>query len=222
MPRRRRFCPAGFPVHVIQRGINQQICFASDEDIAAYANWLAEGARKFDVHLHGWVFMSNHVHLLLTPHDDSGVSNLMQFLGRVYVRYFNYRYARSGGLFEGRFRSSLVQDEIYLMTCLQYIELNPVRAGIVTDPGDYRWSSYQAHGFGVNILMLTPHPLYLSLSEDPSARLRHYRELLGEALGADVIAKIRHCANTGLILGTENFRQQFEGITGDLPPSMDA
>ena len=140
MPRPRRFCPANFPAHVIQRGINRQICFTSDADIAAYAHWLAAGALKFRVQLHGWTFMSNHIHLLLTPHDDHGISNLMQFLGRLYVRYFNYKYARSGGLFEDRFKSSLVQDDIYLLTCLRYIELNPVRAGMVIDPGDYRWS----------------------------------------------------------------------------------
>ena len=221
MPRRRRFCPGGFPIHVIQRGINRQICFTSDADMAAYANWLAEGAEKFEVHLHGWVFMTNHVHLLLTPQHDKAVSRLMQFLGRLYVRRFNYIYARSGSLFEDRFKSSLVQDDIYLLTCLRYIELNPVRAGMVTDPGDYRWSSYAANGFGNNISMLTPHRQYLSLGETKSARLENYRQLIGESLGADIIAKIRHCANKGLILGTEKFRRQFEEITGDSPAPID-
>ena len=221
MPRRPRFCPAGFPVHVIQRGIDRQICFTSDADMAAYANWLAEGAQKFEVHLHGWVFMTNHVHLLLTPQHDKAVSKLMQFLGRLYVRRFNYNYARSGSLFEDRFKSCLVQDDIYLLTCLLYIELNPVRAGMVTDPGDYPWSSYAAHGFGNNISMLTPHRLYLSLGETKSARLNNYRKLIGESLGADVIAKIRHCTNKGLILGTEKFKQQFEEMTGDSPIPID-
>jgi putative transposase len=217
MPRRRRFCPAGFPIHVIQRGINRQICFASDADIAAYAHWLAEGAQKFEVCVHGWVFMTNHVHLLLTPHHDSAVSGLMQFLGRLYVRHFNYCHARSGGLFEDRFKSSVVQDDIYLLNCLRYIELNPVRAGMVADPGDYRWSSYAAHGYGNTISMLTPHRLYVSLGETKSARSKNYRRLIGESLGADVIAKIRHCANKGLVLGTEKFEQQFEEITGSSP-----
>ena len=221
MPRRRRFCPAGFPIHVIQRGINREICFTSDADMAAYAHWLAEGVQKFEVHLHGWIFMTNHVHLLLTPQNDKAVSKLMQFLGRLYVRHFNYNYARSGSLFEDRFKSSVVQDDIYLLTCLRYIELNPVRAGMVTDPGDYRWSSYSSNGFGNSISMLTPHRLYLSLGETESARLINYRKLIGESLGADVIAKIRHCANKGLILGTEKFRQQFEEITGDSPTPID-
>ncbi len=217
MPRRLRYCPAGYPVHVIQRGINHQICFAADTDIAAYANWLAEGADKYEVKVHGWVFMTNHVHLLMTPTCDKAISKLMQFLGRLYVRRFNYKYSRSGGLFEDRFKSSLVQDEVYLLTCLCYIELNPVRAGMVKDPGDYRWSSYAAHGFGVNTAMLTPHPLYLSLGATKSERLEKYQQLIEQPLGADVIAKIRHCANKGLILGTETFRKQFKALTGDSP-----
>ena len=213
MPGRRRFCPAGFPIHVIQRGIKRQICFTCDADIAAYANWLSEGADKFDVQINGWVFMTNHVHLLVTPQHKEAVSNLMQFLGRLYVKSFNYRYARTGSLFEDRFKSSVVQDDVYLLTCLRYIELNPVRAGMVVDPGDYRWSSYAAHGLGRNISMLTPHPLYLSLGESQSARLLKYRGLIGEMLDSDIIAKVRHCANKGLILGTEKFSQQFKEIT---------
>ena len=114
-----------------------------------------------------------------------------------------------------------LQDVIYLLTCLLYLELNPVRAGMVSDPGDYRWSSYAAHGFGNNISMLTPHRLYLSLGETKLARLKNYRKLIGESLGADVIAKIRHCTNKGLILGTEKFKQQFEEITGDAPTPID-
>ena len=110
---------------------------------------------------------------------------------------------------------------IFILTCLRYIELNPVRAGMVTDPGNYRWSSYSSNGFGNNISMLTPHRLYLSLGETGAARLINYRKLIGESLGADVIAKIRHCANKGLILGTEKFKQQFEEITGDSPTLID-
>ena len=140
--------------------------------------------------------MTNHVHLLLTPQHDQAVSKLMQFLGRLYVRRFNYNYARSGSLFEGRFKSSLVQDDIYLLACICYIELNPVSAGMVTDPGDYRWPGYAAHGFGTHISMLTPHRLYLSLGESKSTRLINYRKLIGESIGIDIVAKIRHCTHS--------------------------
>jgi len=158
--------------------------------------------------------MTNHVHLLLTPQNDEAISNLMRYLGGLYARHFNYSYSRSGSLFEGRFKSSLVQDDVYLLACLRYIELNPVRAGMVADPGDYRWSSYMAHGLGKNIAMWTPHRFYLSLGENTHQRVKIYRGLINESLGVNVIAKIRHCANSGLVLGTENFKSQFEKITG--------
>lgn len=215
MPRRLRFCPVDIPVHIIQRGHNRQICFTGDADIAAYAHWLEQEAKKLNVQIHGWVFMTNHTHLLLTPLQENAVSKLMQHVGRLYVRYFNYTYCRSGALFEDRFKSSLVQDNEYLINCLRYIELNPVRAGIVSDPGDYRWSSYSAHAFDNQVRMWSPHPLYRSLGQNANARTKRYRELIGESLGEDVIVKIRHCANKGLILGTEKFRKQFEILTGD-------
>jgi putative transposase len=167
MPRRARYCPAGLPVHIIQRGNNRQTIFTSDDDLAAYAHWLAEGARRFDVAIHGWVFMTNHVHLLATPAHVGNTSQLMQYLGRYYVRHFNYTYARSGTLFEGRFKSSIVQEDHYFLTCLRYIELNPVRAGLVKDPGDYRWSSYRAHAFEVNVGLWTPHSRYLDKATTP-------------------------------------------------------
>ena len=210
MPRLARHCPAGISTHVIQRGNNKQACFGTDEDIKAYANWLREGARKHDVKVHGWVFMTNHVHLLLTPAESNGVSKLMQYIGRCYVRNFNHRYSRSGTLFEGRFKSCLVQDDHYALTCLRYIELNPVRAGIVQDPGDYQWSSYRHHAFGVAVNLQTDHPSYLDLSGDPATRHKAYRELFEETLTTEVVAKIRHCTNTGLALGTQHFRDQVQ------------
>ena len=208
MARRPRFCPAGFPTHIIQRGNNRQAIFTCDDDLAAYAHWLAEGAERFRVSVHGWVFMTNHVHLLATPSHDESFSKLMQFLGRLYVRRFNYKYGRSGTLFEGRFKSCIVQDDRYLLDCLRYIELNPVRAGLVRDPGDYRWSSYRAHAFGVEAGLWSPHDLYLQLAGDKTQRQLVWRKLIKVALGNELIAKVRHCANTGLVLGTEVFREQ--------------
>jgi putative transposase len=208
MPRRARFCPAGYPAHLIQRGNNRQAIFTCDDDLAAYAHWLAEGAERFEVAIHGWVFMTNHVHLLATPSHDTSLSRLMQYLGRLYVRHFNYAYTRSGTLFEGRFKSCVVQQSPYLLSCLRYIELNPVRAGMVKDPGDYRWSSYQAHAFGVNARVWSPHDLYLDLGNNGKQRQRAWRDLIIEAPDVEVLAKIRHCANAGLVLGTEAFRDQ--------------
>ncbi|MFK7957359.1 MAG: transposase [Lysobacterales bacterium] len=210
MPRRPRFCPAGLPVHVIQRGNNRQVIFTCESDLAAYSNWLADGAVRYGVSVHGWVFMTNHVHLLATPDDNNSVSRLMQFLGRLYVRRFNYTYQRSGTLFEGRFRSCVVQDDQYLLRCLRYIELNPVRAGMVADPGDYVWSSFRAHAFGVRPRLWSPHDTYLGIGPDERQRGQAWRELVGKALGVDVLAKIRHCANTGIVLGTEAFQVEVD------------
>ena len=214
MPRRRRICPPGLPVHVVQRGNNRQIFFASDADMKAYANWLREGADKFGVSLHAWVFMTNHVHLLLTPHKPDSISRCMQYLGRYYVRYFNHRHQRSGTLFEGRFKSSIVQTQRYLLACQRYIELNPVRAGMVSDPADYTWSSYPAHAFGRAAKMWQPHTEYLALGNSKQSRLSAYRRLFAQELPAKLITDIRAASNTGLVLGNDRFKQEVEELTG--------
>lgn len=169
MARLPRLDVPGVAQHVIQRGNNRQACFGSDQDFVAYAGWLHEYAVKHEVAIHAWVFMTNHVHLLVTPKNAGGVSALMQSVGRRYVPYFNYSYKRSGTLWEGRFRSCLVQSERYLLECYRYIELNPVRADMVSGPGDYKWSSYRCNGLGFeskrkrkinDILAEAPHRRY--------------------------------------------------------------
>ena len=214
MPRRPRFFPLGVPVHVVQRGNNRQICFASNEDMAAYANWLFEGAQKFDLEIHAWVFMTNHVHLLVTPHSENAISKCMQYLGRYYVRYFNYRFERTGTLFEGRFRGHLVQSDRYFLACCRYIELNPVRAGMVANPVEYQWSSYAAHAFGQRIGMWTPHPEYLVLGKTAAIRQEVYRNLFEAELGDEVLNGIRMAVNTGFVLGNDRFRRQIEKLSG--------
>jgi len=208
MPRSARFCPAGYPVHVVQRGVNRAICFTSDKDTAAYAYSLLEGAERYGVDVHAWVFMTNHVHLLLTPATDHGISQLMRYIGRHYVQPFNFKYARTGPLYDGRFRSSLVQDTAHLLHCIRYIELNPVRAGMTVDPGDYRWSSYRCHAFGKPARLWRPHAEYLALGATPTERAKCYRTIVADVLPSDVVQKIRHCVNTGLVLGSESFREQ--------------
>ena len=143
MPRLTRVAPIGVAQHVIQRGNNRQLCFGDESDMAAYINWLKEYAKKYEVDIHAWVLMTNHVHLLCTPNQELAVSKMMQSLGRQYVRYFNYTYGRSGTLWEGRFKACLIESERYLLEVYRYIELNPVRACMVTEPSEYQWSSYQ-------------------------------------------------------------------------------
>ena len=214
MPRRTRFLPIGVPVHVVQRGNNRQIIFESDADMAAYANWLSEGAQKFGVQIHAWVLMTNHVHLLVTPEADDAISKCIQFLGRYYVRYFNHRFYRTGTLFEGRFKGHLVQSEQYFLQCCRYMELNPVRAGMVSDPADYRWSSYPAHSFGKRIAMWSSLSEYEALGNNAQERLTAYRNQFKAELDQDVLDDIRLAVGTGFVLGNERFRQQVEVLSG--------
>ena len=202
----------GIPQHVIQRGNNRQACFGSDADFAAYAHWLDEYARKFRVAIHAWAFMTNHVHLLLTPEGDHGVSRLMQTLGRHYVRYFNYTYKRSGTLWEGRFKSCLVEAENYLLICQRYIELNPVRAGMVEAPADYVWSSYRSNGLGQPAKFWTPHRVYLQLGTTASERTATYRELFRGQIDSMGLNQIRQATNQGMVLGNDRFKDEVERL----------
>jgi putative transposase len=212
--RLRRYCPVGVPQHVIQRGNNRSVCFADDSDMAAYAHFLCEAAVKHSLSIHGWVFMTNHVHLLVTPESDHALSKTMQTVGRRYVRYFNQAYHRTGTLFEGRFRSCIVQESCYFLSCLRYIELNPVRGGMVRDPADYVWSSHRTNGFGLSTKLWSPHEQYLALGKSNFERQRRYRALFGSHLEGDVLADIRRSVNQGLALGSDKFRRQIEELGG--------
>ena len=158
--------------------------------------------------------MTNHVHLLVTPQTAGGVSRMMQTLGRYYVRYFNHRYQRSGTLWEGRFKSCVIHAEEYLLTCQRYIELNPVRAGMVESPADYAWSSYRAIGLGQEIKLHTPHDIYQSLGNNVEQRTRAYRDLFAGHLDATLVKKIREVSNKGMALGNEKFKDEVEAMTG--------
>ncbi|MDE0156035.1 MAG: transposase [Gammaproteobacteria bacterium] len=189
------------PQHIIQRGINRQACFISDKDFAAYAYWLDQSARRYQVAVHAWVFMTNHVHLLVTPQSEQGVSRMMQATGRHYVRYFNHTYGRTGTLWEGRFKSCLVDVEDYLLACQRYIELNPVRAGMVAVPEDYSWSSYKANGFGKQMKLWTPHRVYLDLGATMRERAAVYRGLFAGHIDEGLVRQIRKATNRGMVLG---------------------
>ncbi len=214
MARLPRYCPGGIPQHVIQRGNNRSVCFASDEDMATYAQILHEAASTNGLNIHGWVFMTNHVHLLVTPEDEHALSKTMQSLGRQYVRYFNRIYQRTGTLFEGRFKSCIVQQSHYFLICMRYIELNPVRAGIVQNPADYVWSSYRANGLGQKSRLWRPHQQYLALGATPQERQIRYRALFESHVEDTVILDIRRSVNQGLALGSDKFKQQIEELGG--------
>ena len=214
MARLPRISPIGIPVHLIQRGNNRQACFVSDEDHSVYAGWLKEYAKKYKVEIHAWVMMTNHVHLLCTPRQESGVSKMMQSLGRRYVQYFNFKYHRSGTLWEGRFKSCLIQEEHYLLELYRYIELNPVRAEMVTDPGEYHWSSYQINGLGKISDLCTPHHDYLCLGKDASDRQDTYRMFLSHHIDGELLKEIRDNTHKGMAVGNNRFKKEIETMTG--------
>ena len=158
------------PQHLIQRGNNRQACFFADEDYRFYLDWLTEHAGKTGCRVHAYVLMTNHVHLLISAERAEAPGALMKALGQRYVQYINRTYRRSGTLWEGRFRSCLIQEEAYLLACQRYIELNPMRADMVAHPAEYRWSSYRFHGCGEPTDWLVAHPLYLALGSTPALR----------------------------------------------------
>jgi putative transposase len=160
----------GIPQHVVQRGNDRQACFATDVDYGQYLQELREAALKHDCAVHAFVLMTNHVHLLVTPSGAGAISRMMQAVGRRYVGSFNARYRRTGTLWEGRFKAALIDSERYLMACYRYVELNPVRAGMTTSPGEYPWSSYAHNAWGQQHPLIAPHQEYLNLGSDPPAR----------------------------------------------------
>lgn len=201
----------GVPTHVVQRGNNRQPVFFDDADILAYLNWLKQSAARYDCTIHAYVLMTNHVHLLLTPMGTESVSRMMQYVGRRFVPYINHRHGRSGTLWEGRFKSSLVESEAYLLACMRYIELNPVRAALVAAPADYRWSSHRANAGGDDDALLTPHETYRALGGNRAERTGAYRALFADAAGdVERLAAIRSAWQTGTPLGSDRFRKEVE------------
>ena len=212
MPRKPRFYLPGIPTHVIQRGNSRQAVFFAEEDYAAYLDWLKEGAEKHGCAIHAYVLMTNHVHLLMTPQTRDAISKTIQFVGRHYVTYVNHMYGRSGTLWEGRHKGCLISSEEYLFSCMRYIEMNPVRAGMVESPAEYPWSSYRWNATGCENEMLVPHPDYLALGQDCQDRAHAYRELFSNSLEPGQVHNIRVTVQTGTPLGNDRFRDEVEKI----------
>lgn len=213
MPRKPRFNLPGFTQHVIQRGNNRAPCFRERADYQRYLEYLAISAHKHDCQIHAYVLMSNHVHLLVTPDRAWGIAEMMQALGRRYVYYFNKTYQRTGTLWEGRYKASLIDSDAYLLTCMRYIELNPVRADMVNHAGEYPWSSHHANAYGQTNSFLTPHPVYLGLGNTAAKRQRAYRQQFTGTLDDQQLREIRDCLSQELILGPATFVRSIEAVT---------
>ena len=213
MPRQPRLVLPGVATHIVQRGNNRAPCFLRESDYLVYLLHLREICGAHGCSVHAYCLMTNHVHLLLTPPSVESCADMMRDLGQRYVQYFNRAHGRSGTLWEGRFRSCVAEASRYVLACHRYIELNPVRAGMVEHPRAYRWSSYGANAEGRPDPLVAPHPEFASLGDNPAIRQSAYRGLFEDALEPSLIARIREATNGGFPLASERFKS---GLT---PPA---
>jgi putative transposase len=209
MPRRARMYIPGMPYHVVQRGNNREACFIEAENYQYYLELWRQLSKRYDADVHAFCLMTNHIHFLVTPKTKEAISNTMKVVGSRYAQYINLKYKRTGTLWEGRHRSSLIQTENYLLRCYRYIELNPVRAGMVRRPEEYRWSSFGANGWG-DVSWLTPHDEYLKLGKEDESRAKAYRSLFKEQLSEENLHLFRKAAHYCQPVGDDRFREQIE------------
>jgi putative transposase len=213
MARQPRLDIPHIPQHIVQRGNNRLPCFLDDGDRRRYLQLLQEALLHTKCHLHAYVLMDNHVHLLITPSAAGAVARLMQKIGRQYVSQFNARHQRTGTLWEGRYKSCLVDSESYLLHCYRYIDLNPVRARITDDPVSFHWSSAAAHVGQRVEAFLTDHPIYTALGTDREERGAHYKTLLNQVLSDDDLCAIRAYLQQQRALGHDAFKAMVEAKT---------
>jgi putative transposase len=214
MARLPRLTAPGLPHHLIQRGNNRQAIFADDSDRALYLRELAVLADAHRMAIHAYVLMPNHVHLLVTPAQHETLGRVMQALGRRYVRHFNDRHRRTGTLWEGRYRSTVVETDGYLLACMRYIDMNPVRAGLVAEPALYRWST---HGHHVGLRadpIVTEQAAYWALGNTPFERQVAYQRLFEVEQEADEIRAIRYATHCGWALGRTSFADSISDGAG--------
>ena len=213
MARLPRLTLPGYPHHVIQRGNNRQPIFAGEDDYRLLLELIETYSREFKVAVHSYVLMGNHFHLLATPETETGLPQMMQAVGRRYVRHFNTRQQRTGTLFEGRYRSTLIQAERYLLACMVYIDLNPVRAGMVSEPAQYPWSSHRHYAGVANDRLVTPHPLFWSLGNTPFARELAYGELITAGISRETKEALAGSTHRGWALGDPAYLAELERRT---------
>jgi putative transposase len=212
MARSPRLVVPGVPVHLIQRGNNRTATFRSADDFERYRETLYHASRRYRCAIHAYVLMTNHIHLLITPEDDSGLAYVVQTIGRRYVRWMNARYNRTGTLWEGRFRSSVIDSEQYLFACSRYIELNPVRAQMVDRPDQYCWSSHRHNAHGEPDALIAPHARYHALGSSPQDRQSAYRAMFRSQMEQRTLDRIRRATNRGTPMGDASFCEHIQAI----------
>jgi REP-associated tyrosine transposase len=214
VPRKPRLVAPAYPHHVIQRGNNRQAIFFAEDDYRYYLNCLQKAKVKGTTKIYAYVLMTNHAHLLIEPAGPGGLGEFMQSVGRRYVRYINKTYRRTGTLWEGRYKSAIVGRDEYLMMCSRYIEMNPVRAGMVQMPGDYRWTSYRFRALGEANRLLDEDPWYEGLGKDRPERCQAYRGWMESDPGAGEWDAIRDATQKGQVIGKKKFQDEIEAMLG--------
>jgi putative transposase len=208
MPRPLRLFLPNVAAHVIQRGVDKAVCFRRDNDYILYLLHLRELSAKFGCSVHAYCLMTNHVHLLVSPSSCEAGQSMMKELGQRYSQYFNRTYGRTGPLWDGRYRSCVAESAFYVLACYRYIELNPVRAGMVRDPAAYPWSSYRGNANGADDRLITPHVEFLALGGSAASRRDSYCRLFEQALDASLVEGIRSSTNGGYPLGSDTFKSE--------------
>lgn len=214
MPRKPRFFIDRAPVHIVHRGHCREPVFFEDQDYSTYIHWLKAGCSRYGIVIHSYCLMTNHVHILLTSEKAENVSCFMQYVGRHYVPYINYKYGRSGTLWEGRFKASLVDSTNYLLSVMRYIELNPVRAGMVLSPSEYRWSSFKHNTGQLIISAITEHEFFVGLDSSLVKSKEWYLDSFKNVLSEEAIKSITAAWLTGTPIGSEKFKEKVEQILG--------
>ena len=213
MARLPRYFVKGVPQHIILRGNNREVIFVNDEDCLFFKDALQDAAKRNGLTIHAYVFMTNHIHLLASPASEESIPRTLQSLGRRYVQYFNYRYQRTGTLWEGRYRATIVEAETYLFECMRYIELNPVRADMVRHPSEHAWSSYR-HNAGLAVdALVKPHRRYHAMGTSEEARMDAYRALVQAPMDSEMLKTIRDSTNKGWAMGGGRFKSKIEALT---------
>jgi putative transposase len=220
MPRKLRLFFPDVAAHVVQRGVDRAVCFRSDNDRILYFLHLRELSEKFGCSVHAYCLMTNHVHLLVTPARDESVQAMMKGLGQRYAQYFNRKYERTGPLWDGRYHSCIAESAYYVLACYRYIELNPVRAGMVASPTGYQWSSYRANADGSDDQLTRPHAEYLALGRTAEASRDAYRAMFDKALDPPMLERIRSSTSGGYPLASPEFAQRLAGMGVKLKPSV--
>ena len=210
MPRKPRFYLPDYPLHIVQRGHDQNNVFFENEDYQAYLEWLQEGSEWYEVPIHAYALLPNEIHILATPSSKEAASRMMQYQGRCYVPYINNTYGKSGTLWQGRYKASLIDPASALLDSMVYIETLPVAAGLVKSPGAYKWSSFKANAQGRKNELVTAHSEYLALAKTDKTRLDKYAQRVKQGLSDERRQAITGAWQTGTPLGSDQFKAMIE------------